>query len=80
MECALFEGSVKAVRDASGGISVYDLSSGREESLPNVPAAAVDRWVARFQAVIRSTGQQGRPPGVLSPERDILRSLGYIDR
>jgi hypothetical protein len=80
MECALFEASVKAVRDASGGISIYDLTSGREERLPNVPAATIDRWVARFQAVLLSTGQKGRPPGVLSPERDILRSLGYIGR
>jgi arylsulfatase A-like enzyme len=80
LECALFEGSMKAVRDASGGISVYDLSRGREERLTNLPAAMNDVWNARVQAVLSSGGPRSRPPSVTSPERDVLRSLGYIGR
>ncbi len=79
-ECALFEGATKAVRDASGGVSVFEVSPGREPRRVNLSPAASDGWTARFQALLLSGGQGRRPGSVTSPERDILRSLGYIGR
>ncbi len=79
-ECAMFEGSTKAVRDASGGISVFEMWPGREPRLVNLPPAASDGWTARFQALLLSGSKGARPASVTSPERDILRSLGYIGR